>query len=76
MGDFSICFSEHLTGHPSKLYIVTLIPALFMTMVCSTYIFVAPEGFGLSYTLSLVISAIITLALLGLFFYKGRTKVR
>lgn len=57
-----------------KLYIVTLIPALFMTMVCSTYIFVAPEGFGLSYTLSLVISAIITLALLGLFLYKGRTK--
>ena len=47
-----------------------------MTMVCSTYIFVAPEGFGLSYTLSLVISAIITLALLGLFLYKGRTKVR
>ncbi|MCI7357181.1 MAG: carbon starvation protein A, partial [Parabacteroides sp.] len=58
-----------------KLYIVTLIPALFMTMVCSTYIFVAPEGFGLSYTLSLVISAIITLALLGLFLYKGKTKV-
>ena len=59
-----------------KLYIVTLIPALFMTMVCTTYIFVAPEGFGLSYILSLVISSVITLALLGLFLYKGRTKVR
>ena len=47
-----------------KLYIVTLIPALFMTMVCTTYIFVAPEGFGLSYILSLVISSVITLALL------------
>ena len=21
MGDFSICFSEHLTGHPSKLMV-------------------------------------------------------
>ena len=31
-----------------KLYVITLIPALFMTAVCSTYIFVAPEGFGLS----------------------------
>lgn len=29
-----------------KLYIITLIPALFMTMVCTTYIIFAPEGFG------------------------------
>lgn len=28
-----------------KLYIITLIPALFMTMVCTTYIIFAPEGF-------------------------------
>lgn len=28
-----------------KLYIITLIPALFMTMVCTTYIVFAPEGF-------------------------------
>ena len=28
-----------------KLYIITLIPALFMTMVCTTYIIYAPEGF-------------------------------
>lgn len=55
-----------------KLYIVTLIPALFMTMVCSTYIFVAPEGFGLPYTLSIVIASVITLAVLALFIYKGR----
>ena len=25
MGDFSICFSEHLTGHPSKLVSVILV---------------------------------------------------
>ncbi len=29
-----------------KNYWVTLVPALFMTCVCSTYIFIAPEGFG------------------------------
>ncbi len=29
-----------------KLYIITLIPALFMTAVTVTYIFFAPEGFG------------------------------
>lgn len=31
-----------------KLYIVSLIPALFMTAVCSTYLCIAPEGLGLS----------------------------
>ncbi len=29
-----------------KPYIITLVPALFMTCVCSTYICIAPEGFG------------------------------
>ncbi len=29
-----------------RLYIITLIPALFMTAVTVTYIFFAPEGFG------------------------------
>lgn len=29
-----------------KLYIVSLVPALFMTVVTVTYIFFAPEGFG------------------------------
>ena len=29
-----------------KLYVITLIPALFMTAVTVTYIFFAPEGFG------------------------------
>lgn len=30
----------------AKPYIITLIPALFMTCVTVTYIFFAPEGFG------------------------------
>lgn len=28
-----------------KMYYITLIPAIFMTMVCTTYIIFAPEGF-------------------------------
>lgn len=43
-----------------KLYIVTLIPALFMTAVCSTYIFVAPEGLGMDVTVSQIIGYVIT----------------
>ena len=35
-----------------KPYIITLVPALFMTCVCSTYICIAPEGLGLSHTVS------------------------
>lgn len=35
-----------------KNYWVTLIPALFMTCVCSTYILIAPEGFSLSSVIS------------------------
>lgn len=43
-----------------KLYIVTLIPALFMTAVCSTYIFVAPEGLGMDVIPSQIIGGITT----------------
>lgn len=35
-----------------KLFWVSLIPALFMTCVCSTYILIAPEGLQLSGTIS------------------------
>ncbi|MFJ7934759.1 carbon starvation protein A [Sporosarcina sp. NPDC096371] len=36
------------------------IPALFMTGVVCTYIFYAPEGFNMGYTISLIIGAILT----------------
>ncbi|MCM1337054.1 MAG: carbon starvation protein A [Candidatus Amulumruptor caecigallinarius] len=32
----------------SKLYLITMIPAMFMTMLCTTYIFFAPTGTGLT----------------------------
>lgn len=55
-----------------KLYIVTLIPALFMTAVCSTYIFVAPEGLGMNVTVSQIIGCIITAVTLVAFLWWKR----
>ena len=39
-------------------YIVTLIPSLFMTAVCTTYLCIAPEGFGCSHGLSYAIGGL------------------
>lgn len=52
-----------------KLYLVTLIPAMFMTAVCTTYIFAAPEGFQLNITISQIIGCSVTLLLLLIFLY-------
>lgn len=43
-----------------KIYIITLIPALFMTAVCSTYIFIAPEGLAMGTGISQLIGSMIT----------------
>lgn len=43
-----------------KIYIITLIPALFMTAVCSTYIFIAPEGLNMDAGISQIIGCCIT----------------
>lgn len=43
-----------------KIYIITLIPALFMTAVCSTYIFIAPEGLNMDAGISQIIGYCIT----------------
>ncbi|MCQ2083606.1 MAG: divalent metal cation transporter [Bacteroidaceae bacterium] len=48
-------------------YMISMIPALFMSMVTSTYILVAPEGLELPYTLSLCLGAVFTLNLLYFF---------
>ena len=45
-----------------KNFYVSLLPALFMTLVCSTYICIAPEGFSLPQCISYVIGGICTLA--------------
>ena len=52
-----------------KFFYITLIPALFMTVVCTTYLLVAPspEGFGLDYTLSLGCAFAVAAIILTLF---------
>lgn len=44
-----------------KNYWVTFIPAMFMTCVCTSYILVAPEGFGLNYILSVSVGVVAAL---------------
>lgn len=58
-------------------YLMTLIPALFMTCVCATYICVAPEGIGLNPGSTVVIVPIV-LAVTGIWFgiWRSRLKAR
>lgn len=51
-----------------KMWLITLIPALFMTMVCATYIMIASEGFHLSAILSYCIGLAVTVICNGCFF--------
>lgn len=55
-----------------KNYIISLVPALWMTLVCSSYILIAPEGFCLNHTFGYVLSIIVTAATLVAFLYKRR----
>jgi carbon starvation protein CstA len=55
-----------------KFYWVSLIPAIFMTTVCTTYILVAPEGIHLPYLLGTWIGIIFAFALAVFFLYKIR----
>ena len=60
-----------------KPYWITLIPALFMTAVCSTYICIAPEGLGLTHTLSYIIGGICTgVGVAWFIVWKGRSALK
>jgi len=50
-----------------KNYVITLVPALFMTTVCCTFLAVSPIAFGLSTTVSYLIGAAVLLIALGWF---------
>ncbi|MDR1624002.1 MAG: carbon starvation protein A [Tannerellaceae bacterium] len=50
-----------------KRYILTLAPALFMTAVCATYLFIAPEGLGLPAHISQLSGLAVTLATFAVF---------
>jgi carbon starvation protein CstA len=57
-----------------KFYWITLIPAVFMTAVTSTYLLFAPEGFALPGSIAYPAGIIISLALMaGFFIYLRRT---
>ena len=60
-----------------KPYIITLIPALFMTSVCSTYICIAPEGLGLSPVVSYSVGiACVVIAAVWFYVWLGKQKTR
>lgn len=51
-----------------KFYWVSLIPAIFMTAVTTTYILIAPEGFQLNKQISYVAGLNITVIISTIFF--------
>lgn len=51
-------------------YWITMLPAMFMTCVCTTYILFAPEGFGIDYTISVAAGLIVTALAAGWFIKK------
>jgi carbon starvation protein CstA len=55
-----------------KLYWVTLIPAVFMTAVTTTYLLLAPEGFSLSAQISYITGIVISILSLTAFFLYQR----
>jgi carbon starvation protein CstA len=59
----------YLARH-KKAYIITLIPAVFMTLVCVTYVLFAPtpEGFGLSITTAITAAVVVAVIFVALFF--------
>jgi len=56
-----------------KNYWITLLPALFMTMVITSYLLIAPEGFNLPHGISYIVGLSITVlsAILFIFYYRS-----
>lgn len=52
-----------------KPFIISLIPALFMTVVCSTFLFISPIAAGLSKTVSYCCS-VLSLVIAGIWFFR------
>lgn len=53
-----------------KSHYIAGVPALFMTGVVCTYIFYAPEGFNMEYTVSLIIGTILTAVVSALYVWR------
>ncbi len=63
----------YLAKHKKWAFFITLIPAMFMTMVCTTYLFGAPEGFRLDFNIAYLLGTAVTLICLLAFIYAKRT---
>jgi carbon starvation protein CstA len=50
-----------------RQFIITLIPAMFMTAVCTCYILYAPEGLSLNYTISVLCGVMMAVIFLAIF---------
>ena len=59
-----------------KNYYITLLPALMMTLVCSTYICIAPEGLSLSQPVSYIIGIACLLVALVWFIVWFRKRIK
>lgn len=55
-------------GKKGKCFWITLVPACFMTVVCTSYILLAEEGFGLPLATSLLVGVAIALIFSGMFY--------
>lgn len=66
---FTLWASTVYLARHGRAYVITLVPALFMTSVVVTYLFTAPspEGFGLSLDKASLIAVLTDIVCLGLF---------
>ena len=62
-------------AHKRKPFYITLIPAMFMTFVCSTFLLISPIAFGLGNVISYSIGGSIVLGALAWFCYWYRSNV-
>jgi carbon starvation protein CstA len=58
--------------YEGKAYLVSGVPAVFMSMVCSTYILIAPEGFNLNNDMAYILGFLITICITCLFWFYVR----
>lgn len=56
-----LCHQERANGTRCYRCLVAIVPATFMTFVCSSYIIIAPEGFGLGEGVAYGVGAVVTL---------------
>lgn len=62
----TVWMTKRCAAEARNLYtvLIPLVPALWMTMVCTTYILIAPEGFQLNHTLSYTLGGLVVLGIL------------